>query len=723
LANRQLLIANNLKHFMNVKKQIVLRLILIYVAVLIFAVIIIARIFYLQVFEYDKWKSKESKAELRDVNANRGDIYDVEGRLLVSSIPQYDVFMDLKSKSLKKDVFNKGVDSLAMCLAKMFKDSTKSEKELRAEYLHNLKRARRERDGYFLIRKNVSWAQCQQMKKFPIFRKGQFKGGFIAIQSMVRKKPFKTLASRTIGRIMNKGETQTVVGIEGAYDKYLRGVTGKRMMQISNKLELPVSDENDIEPTDGDDVVTTLDINLQDVAQTALQRQLVANKAHHGCVIVMEVETGEIRAIANLVDTLGEYQEAYNYAVGESTEPGSTFKLASMIAAFEDGFISLNDTVETKGGLFDYYGFKIRDSHEGGYGRISVKQAFELSSNTGIAKIITKYYEKKPEKFIDHLYDMKLNKPLGIEIKGEGAPYIKYPGDRLWSKISLPQMAIGYELQVTPLQTLTLYNAVANNGKMVKPKFIRAIRSHGEIIKSFETEVIKESICSKNTIKNVKKMLEGVVEHGTASNLNGQHFKIAGKTGTAQVHKKEGGYQENKTYQASFVGYFPAEKPKYSCIVVIFNPSNAVYYGNIVAGPVFREIADKIYATNLDLQYPLQYSMPKGFADIPSAKHGYKQDFVTILKNLKIPARTSAARTEYVFTTGNGNLIECQNRSVQKNLVPNVEGMGARDAVSLLESAGLKVTIRGRGRVVNQSVVPGSKIKKGTLVSLEMSQI
>ncbi|MBE9466953.1 MAG: transpeptidase family protein [Bacteroidetes bacterium] len=701
---------------MDVKKDILIRVGFVYVFMIVFAIVIIGRVGYLQTVEKNKW-DKANTLTMKDITieANRGDICAEDGRLLASSVPYYEIRMDLKSEAITNKIFNDNIDSLAISLSRLFADKTKS------EYKRQLISARYRCERYHLIKRKVNYKKLKQLKNFPLFRLGRYKGGFIYSQENKRIQPFVNLASRTIG-YLNKGESGTIVGVEGAYNRDLKGVNGVKLMQkISSNVWMPIKDENQIESQDGKDIITTIDINIQDVAQNALLSQLKKHNAGHGCVVLMEVKTGEIRAIANLTrDKFGNFQEEYNYAIGESTEPGSTFKLASLIVALEDGYVDLDDSIETGGGLVKYHGFPVRDSKRGGHGKITVKQVFEVSSNVGVSKIITKYYSNNEKKFVKRLYSMHLNETTGIEIKGEGKPYIKYPGDTLWSGISLPQMSIGYEIRSTPLQILTFYNAVANDGILVKPKLVKAIKYHGEITKTFATEVINHSICSKSTINKVKKMLEGAVEEGTARNLKNSNYKIAGKTGTAQIANKKYGYkyQSKVSYQASFVGYFPADNPKYSCIVVVNAPSNNVYYGNLVAGPVFKEIADKVYSTDINLQSSMNNSILK--ENIPYSKSGYGKDLDRVCADLSIPVLHNDINSDWVVTTKTNSNVLCQNRFIKNLLVPNVKGMGIRDALFILENIGLKVLVEGAGSVNKQSISPGTRIRKGNEIILKL---
>jgi cell division protein FtsI (penicillin-binding protein 3) len=675
-------------------------------------------VIYIQFVRGSEYKQKAKDISLKDItiDPNRGDILATDGRLLATSIPNYEIRMDMRAKGLSKEDFYENLDSLALCLSKVLGDKPKS------SYKQDLAQAFRDGKRFYLIKRRVDYIQLKEIKKFPLFRLGKNKSGMVAMQENLRFQPHAGLASRTIG-YLSKGDAGNVVGLEGSFDHDLRGVKGVRLMQVlSGGVLMPVSDDNEVDPKDGYDIVSTIDVNIQDLAESALRRQLSVHNAHHGCAILMEVRTGEIKAITNLEkDEYGNYRELYNYAIGESTEPGSTFKLASLMAAFEDGYIQLGDTIDTENGTVTYYGKTIRDHDEKGLGKITVQQVFEHSSNVGVAKIIKKYYTGKEKQFIDRLYGMKLNQKLNLDIKGEGVPEIKYPGDKLWSGISLPMMAYGYEVKLAPIHILTLYNAIANNGKMVKPRFVKEMKYHEKTIKTFGTEVIESSICSNSTLKKVKIMLEGVVERGTAKNLRNEAFKIAGKTGTAQIAKLKAGYKtpDGISYSASFVGYFPADDPLYSCIVVVNSPSNSVYYGNVVAGPVFKEIADKVYSTNLDLQPILKPE--KGIVDLPYSKTGLRKDLDYVFDKLDIDVDNSNAKSSWISTARKEDKIQYNNRIVQQNLVPNVVDMGLRDAMFLLENAGLRVVVKGRGKVVGQSISPGVKVKQGETIILEMS--
>ena len=706
---------------MSAKQIVVRRLIGIYLGALLVALVIIGRILYLQFFvgEEIRKKAEDQTMKYVSIEPNRGDIYSNDGkRLLSTSVPYYEIRMDLKSSAIQDRVFNTGIDSLSYCLSRMFRDQPKS------EYKRKLITARRNGERYYLIARRVSHEQLQEMKQFPIFRLGRYKGGFIAIQKNRRIRPHQMLAARTIG-YLNEGESGNIVGIEGAYDQYLKGITGVRLMQkTAGNVWIPVSDRNEVEPKNGFNIVTTIDIDIQDVAENALLKQLRLHNAHHGCAVLMEVETGEVKAIVNLQrNQNGNYEETYNYAIAESTEPGSTFKLMSLIAAMEDGFVEPDDTVDTGKGAVKFYDKIIKDTREEGYGKITVQNAFEVSSNVGISQVIYKHYKDREERFIDRLYRMHLNEPLNIDIKGEGIPQIQHPDDKLWSGISLPMISHGYEVRLTPLHVLTFYNAIANDGKMVKPMFVKKITNYGRVVKSFSTEVIDPSICSRGTLKKAQLMLEGVVERGTAMNLKNENFRIAGKTGTAQIANEKYGYKVNTkiSYQASFVGYFPAEKPEYSCIVVINSPSSAVYYGNLVAGPVFREIANKVYATRLDMHEAVN-DRKNDLAEIPYSKNGNKEELNIVLDYLDIPSTPGSVESNWVATTRKEDHIGVNDLSFSRGLVPNVREMGLKDAVYLLENSGLVIVVRGKGKVANQSIQAGARVRRGDRIVLTMSQ-
>jgi cell division protein FtsI (penicillin-binding protein 3) len=704
---------------MSIKKDILWRVGLVYLVVLVFAVILASKVIFLQLIQGETWREKAEDARVRNfvIPSHRGDIYASDMRLLASSVPYYEVRMDMKAPGVSNEFFYENVDSLAYRLSQLFKDKSV------AAYKSGLVAARKKGHRYYPVKTKVNYLQLKEMKTFPILRRGRYKGGVIYVERSRRIHPHEGLAVRTIG-YTTQGESGNIVGIEGAYDKFLAGTQGiQRKQKIAGGVWMPLDDEGEIEPEDGSSVVTSISVDLQDVAHRALLSQLQLHEAGYGSVIVMEVATGDVKAIVNLKKFGDGYKEVYNYAVGASTEPGSTFKLPALITVLEDGIYNLTDSVDTEDGTFKHYDITIRDDSyiHGGYGKLSVQQVFEKSSNVGMAKLITKAYGKKPSVFVDKLYRMGLNTPLNTEIRGEGQPMINYPGDELWSGVSLAQMSYGYELKQTPLQILTFYNAIANDGKMVKPRFVREIRNHGKLEQTFPPRVLNPSICSKSTLKKVRTMLEGVVEHGTATNLKASNFKIAGKTGTTQLYDKKYGYKGGKrSYQASFVGYFPASNPQYSCIVVVNAPSRNIYYGNQVAGPVFLEIANKVYATSLDLQKPVNEKVTLSI-EMPYSKNGYSRETIAALRDLELKTSYEADHSDWISTQKTETEIKIHNRKMIDNLMPNVVSMGLKDALYLLENMGLEVKVNGRGSIRKQSIPAGSRVERGQKVVLEMS--
>jgi cell division protein FtsI (penicillin-binding protein 3) len=700
---------------MAAREEIVWRGALVYFAIGLLAVVLLVRILILQYVQRGKWADMSEKYVFKtaEVQANRGDILTSDERLLASSVPYYTIYMDTRSSGMSSDTWSSGINGLSAGLAQLFPD------KLASGWKSAISEARRKGDRYFLIERKVDYETLKKVKGLPIFKEGQYKGGMVAQAEDRRIRPGGELAARTVG-YLNLGSEGNEVGVEGAFDKDLAGKNGVAIKQrLTGGDWITVEGPNSVESRDGNDVITTLDLDLQDVATTALMNQLKKNDADHGCAVLMEVSTGNVKAIVNLgLQNDGEYHETYNYAIGESTEPGSTFKLPSLMAAIEDGVIDTSDIVDTGNGSVKYYDRTVTDTKQ--HGIITVKQVFEESSNVGTSKLIYEHYKDRPKDYVNRLYAMRLNKPLGLQIKGEGEPLIRYPGDKLWSGVSLPMMSYGYEVQLTPLQVLAFYNAVANDGKMMRPLFVTAVMRNGRIIKSYDPEVIINSIASRPTIRKAKKMMEGVVERGTATNLRNSNYKIAGKTGTAQIAKNKYGYKTNAkiSYQASFVGYFPAESPLYSCIVVVNSPSNGVYFGNVVAGTVFKEISDKVYATRFFRDFkPDKKDEIKPSA--PDAGNGYRADINEVLKNLDVRYRRTSD-DDWVATRESGDTVSLAGIKIQEGLVPDVRGM-SRDAIFLLENTGLRVKVNGKGKVLRQSPEHGARYNEGTIVSLEMN--
>lgn len=654
---------------------------LISAVVLLMAVGILYRLAFIQSAEGAELRAKannESRVKEVVVAANRGNVYSADGSLLATSVPVFEIRFDGVAPS--KEDFEKNVRPLSDSLGVMFQKPS-------SYYESILRRGRATNSRYILIAKGLSYTQYVRVKSFPLFKRGPFKGGFISLQETVRQHPIGRIAQRTIGYERKYPDnTFGRVGIEGAYTEYLSGVDGKRKMQSLGKDQWkPINDENEIEPIDGQDIVSTIDVYIQDIAHHALLESLEKYNADHGCVIVMETKTGAIKAISNLGQSKnGGYYETVNYAIGEKHEPGSTFKVASLLALLQYGKSDTARIYDTQDGLVKFYRASVRDSKRGGYGKVSLARGIELSSNTVITQAVNEGFKDNPKQFTDYLAELHMDQPIGLPLKGEASPYIPKPGKKGWSGLALPWMAFGYGISVTPLHTLMLYNAVANDGEMVKPYFVSEVKEFNKVVKTFDKEVLNPQIASPEVIKQVQAVLANTVKKGTARKLYSSHFSMAGKTGTAQVNYG-GGKGKDMYYSSSFAGYFPADNPKYSCIVVIHKPDRSKsIYGADVSGPVFKRIAQKIYT------------------DVPST--------TDIVQDLKIPNAVSSEYENY-----NVNVND------RTGIVPDVTGMYIVDALPLLENLGLGVKVIGTGKVKKQSISAGTKIEKNQKIVLELT--
>ncbi|MGY3053677.1 cell division protein FtsI (penicillin-binding protein 3) [Pedobacter sp. UYEF25] len=696
---------------MNIRSVILLRVYLAFGLIVVFALAVFLRLSQVQYVQGKKWKAMADSLSTKyfTIDAVRGNIYSNDGSLLATSVPEYDLHIDTKAGGIAdKQFYYEKVDSLGMKLSAFFKDKTSK------EYSRILRKGREGNKRYLLLQRDVSYSDLKTVRTFPLFNVGKYTGGLIAIEKNKRILPFKRLAARTIG-YKNKN-VKNGVGLEGAYTEYINGETGRQLKQrIAGGDYIPVNEEAEIAPKDGADIISTIDVNMQDLAQSALEKQLVKSQADHGTVIVMEVATGEIRAISNFSKVSeGVYTEQFNYAIAGNQDPGSTFKLASYMALLEDNLVDTNSLIGT--GYYQIPGHMIKDSHPK-IETVTVKKAFEESSNAAVAKLINTKYGANPSKFTDHLYDWELNKKLGLQIPGEARPVVKNPSFKSWNKnMTLPQMAYGYEMQLTPLKMLTLYNAIANNGKMIAPLFVKEIRRLGNPIEQFHARVINEKVCSDVTLDKMKKLLEGVVTEGSGKNVvYNPLYRIAGKTGTAQVADGNRGYKVNKQYQASFVGYFPADKPRYSMIVVINDPKGA-YYGASVSGPVFREVADRIYASDVTMYNDVPTRLV-GNTINPPTKAGQSKATQQVYHAFGFKP-LFASKSEYynIVDTSAGTVF--QENKERKGLMPNVEGMGLKDALYLLGNAGLKTKVSGFGKVISQSIPAGTKVGNGSGVQI-----
>ena len=691
-------------------KKIKRRAVLIYLVMIFLSIGVVSRTIYTQVFESSKWSAEKYKIiKTEAVNAPRGNIYSDDYSLLATSIPEYEVHWD--SKMVSKSFFNKNIDELSTKLSDLFKDKTA------AEYQRLLRSYKSKGTQYGLIRRKVDYNQLKLLKTFPIFEENRLISGFIYSQTNKRQKPFKRLAERTIGYDRKNSKS---VGLEGAFNFYLKGQDGEVLKQkLAGNEWMPI---REIEPKPGKDIVTTLNIRFQDIAENALENCLVRHDADYGSLVLMEVQTGEIKAIVNLKKNEDETLiEDYNYAIAELSDPGSTFKLASLIAGLEDGFFKTKDSVNTYNGIHQFYDRFMNDTKKGGYGKLSLADAFVKSSNVGISKLVIEYYSKNPAQFVDRLYSMGLNEPLDILISGESSPNILHPkGNKSnWSGTTLPWMSIGYGIEMTPLQILSFYSAIANDGKRMRPFFVKSIQENGKIEKEIKPQVINPSICSKTTIDIVKEMMLNVVENGTAENLKNDKYKIAGKTGTAQL-LIEGIYSKQR-HQSSFVGYFPADQPKYACIVVVKDPKKNGFYGGEVAGPVFKELADYVFANDLSL-----IETNKQYAEqTPISKDGNKAKLQEVYKAIEVKTNAQEIQSDWVLTYAKEDRIELKTRNIEddivKNKMPNLVGMPIQDVLFLLENYGLDVMFSGRGAVKSQSITKGSRIQKGQKIFLELS--
>ena len=647
----------------------------------IFGIAVVVKLLTIQYVNGDKYRklAEERTIEDRPIPANRGNVYSVNGNLLATSIPKYDIRIDTKTP--KDKLWQEQLGPLCDSLSKYSGKSV-------SYYKENLRKARAKQNRYYLLARDIGYSEYLRLRDFPLLKLGAYKGGLIVEQTTKREHPMGGISMRTIGyeRTDEQGNI-TRAGLDGAFgEKYLKGKDGHRMKQKIGKGQWkPISDNNEVEPQDGYDVYTTIDVNIQDIAHHSLLEQLEKYDAEHGCVVVMEVKTGEIRAISNLGKSKsGKYYEKRNYAVWESHEPGSTFKLMAMMVALEDKVIDTSTIIDAGNGSKRFYGRSINDTR--GYGKISAGTAFEKSSNVGLATIIDEHYSKQPKKFINRLKSWKLHENLNLPIVGEGDPVIPQPGDKIWSKNALPSIAYGYNLQLTPLQTLTFYNAVANNGEMLKPRFLRQVKELDREIETFDKDIRVKKIASDETIKKAQKLLENVVERGTGKGMYSKYFSMAGKTGTARTdYANNEKWLKDRKYISSFAGYFPVENPKYSCIVVIHKPSTKVgYYGADVTGPVFKRIAQKI------------------FTDTP---------IIDEVESLEVKNASIENEFQQYYDTANTYLT----------IMPSVIGLPIMDAMALCENLGLKVKMNGNGTVKKQSIPKGQKVKKNQTIVLELS--
>ncbi|MBN2766231.1 MAG: transpeptidase family protein [Paludibacteraceae bacterium] len=706
------------------RSNIVLRFGIVYLFILIAFGLVIYRIVVLQFIERDQWLEVAAKNKKTDilVKPNRGNIFASDGRLMASSIPTYYIYMDTRVPALHEKggaLFKEKIDSLSQALSAFFGDKSKS------AYKSMIQKAYREGKGELQLHpKRISYSQLKDLRSLPLFNLGRNKSGLITKELVRREKPFGSLASRTIGDIYADEAKGGKNGLELYFNEELLGTPGVSVRQkVANRWEETVQ----VEPVDGMDLLTTIDINLQDIAESTLVDSLKSFDASSGYAIIMEVKTGEVKAIVNMQQNKdGSYSENRNGAVADQVEPGSTFKIASLMALLDEGKARITDTIHTGNGIHRYHTSDMRDHnyHRGGYGNLSLAEVIHASSNVGISLAVTKAWGDNPSGFVDKLYEMGLNEPMNIEIPGTASPKIRHPKDKstYWSKTTLPWMSIGYETQIPPIYTLAFFNAIANDGRMIKPYLVKAILKNGQTIKTFETELINSQICRPSTLKTVQETLLGVIEgkKGTAQNMRSKHVRIAGKTGTAQISKGTLGYKAGgKSHQVSFCGYFPADNPLFSCIVVIREPKNGYPSGGRMAGSVFKDIAERTMALKSNLkpeQIICDTTIHLAFA--PKCKNGNYGALHTVMSKLNL--NYTGNKAEWIKTKSQNNSIGISQMSINKKTIPDLTGLGAKDAVFLLGEMGIVAQIMGRGKVVSQNLKPGASFHKGQTIMIQL---
>ena len=706
---------------MDVKKDILWRVYLCFIGMILLGAVVVGKAFFIQRVQGKYWKGMGDSLHLKyfPIQAERGTIYSEDGNMLSTSLPVFDVFVDFGAEGLREKNgkrFKDNIDSLSSCLSALFNDKSKM------DYQKEMQFAFKNEDRYYTLKKNINFTDYQLLRDFPLVKLGRNKSGFIIEARDKRINPYVLLANRTIG--VSRADASKNIGLEQRYDSLLKGNSGQRLYRYIAGTYMSV-DGAVVEPENGKDIISTIDTYIQDVAENALLKMLTDNHSTYGSAIVMETATGKIKAIANLgKQNDGTYGENLNYGIGVRAEPGSIFKLATLLSLLEDKFVDINTKVACGDGVMEFYGLKIRDAHPN-TGTISVKEAFARSSNVAFAKLANDFYHAQPEKFIEHLHRLHLDTLTGVDITASsGRPFIKKAYGKGWNATTIPYMAHGYEELVTPLNMLMLYNAVANNGKMMQPYLVSSIREYGVELRSIQPKVVVEKICSDETLAKLRECLKAVVDstYGTAHKVVfDSAYSISGKTGTAVTPDKNKGYSKNnKTYMASFIGFFPSEKPLYSIAVVVQNSrESGLIYGADVSGSVFKEISDRIYRHYLNTK---KYTIPARTDSTVYSYVGLKNEWQCIFTMLGIPFSDSSAVGYWrdLQLKNNRGLLHTPLISISRSgsVTPNVVGMGLKDAVYLLENTGLKVTVSGRGRVLNQSLAAGTNFKKAQNILL-----
>ena len=707
-----------------VKRDILWRVYLCYIVVVLVCVMILSKAFYIQQVQGKVWRNMSDSLheKMQDIEADRGTIYSEDGQMLSTSIPQFDVYIDFAADGLREKAgkrFRENIDSLSYCLANLFKDASAD------EYKKLLKNGYADKDRYFLLHKKTTFREYEEMRKFPLVRLGKNKSGFIAQVKSIRLNPYQLLAYRTIG--LDRENAQKV-GLEQTYDALLKGTTGKRLVRyIAGGVAVPVDDDYQIEPENGKDVITTLDIHMQEIAENALMKAMIKNSAQYGTCIIMETNTGKIKAIANL-GKHGDsaYWEDYNYAM-RTTEPGSTIKLATLLSVLSEGRTNINDLVEVGSAGHEMVGVReVTDAEKAPKPVMTVKECFAHSSNVGMSKIAFNSFASQPQKFLSYLHNFRLDTITGIDLQGEEKPKLPKMNKTNGGLTDMITMSFGYAIQISPLQTLALYNAIANDGKMVKPYLVKSIQADGEIVKQFEPVILNDQVCKPEVIKAAQECMQAVTTEGTAKEIfKNNNFSVAGKTGTA--HFSNNGSYSSGEYLATFVGYFPANKPQFTCLVLIKTKPNAVvHFGGAVSGPVFKEIADRLYT-----MYVRQNNTPINtvLTKLDSTEYSYEGvggDVKQILNTLHLACKDAALQSSSAFIHVSGNSSQmpvASSVSINNKQMPSLSGMGLKDAVYVCENLGLKVNIKGCGKVVMQSLLPGQSIIKGQSINIELNRI
>lgn len=702
------------------QKDILPRFTIILFLMALMAVAVIVKAAFIMFAERGYWEEVADRFVKENVvvHPNRGNIISSDGKLMASSLPEYKIYMDFVAGGKEKDsLLMSHLQEISEGLNQIFPD-----KSAQAFRKHILKGRRKKSRNYLLYPKRISYIQYKQVKELPVFCLSKYKGGFHELAFNQRKKPFGSLAMRTLGDMYPDMAQGAKNGLELTYDSILRGTDGiTHRQKVMNKY-LNIVDKPAV---DGCDIITTIDVGIQDIAEKALVDQLKTLDAVWGVAIVMDVATGEVKANVNMTQAAdGNFYEMKNLAVSNLMEPGSTFKTASIMVALEDNYITPDYVVDTQNGIVNMHGSWMKDWnwYKGGYGQIDVTRILEVSSNVGVSSIIDKFYRNNPQKFIDGLRRMSIDTPLNLGFAGEASPRILGPKERYFAKTTLPWMSIGYETQIPPIYILNFYNAIANNGVMVKPKFVKAIAKDGETIEEFPTEVVNPKICSDKTLSQIRTILRKVVSEGLAKPAGSKQFNVSGKTGTAQISQGKAGYKAGGvSYMVSFCGYFPSEAPKYSCLVQIQIPHGPAS-GGLQAGSVFSRIAERVYAKHL--YRDLAHAKDSTAILIPDIKKGDIKEAAYILQALNVSNNGNSLKGEGpIWGKAETSASYAKFEKIKKNkgLVPNVKGMGAKDAVYLLESQGLKVHLIGVGKVTAQNLTPGTVLKKGQTITLTLN--